>query len=236
MRWTWRAVAAVAALAVAGGAAFAVLRAVTPSVTGAPALVRRVLAENHAPSDGGRIPARVAAALLATEDSRYYSDPALDPRGTVRGIWGIVAHRPAEGGATIEMQLAKRLYTPRSGLASEVEQVALAFKLDARFTKKQILAMYLNAAYFGDGAYGVTAAAERYFGVPPADLSWGQAALIAGLVQAPSAYDPHTHLTLALRRRSHVLARLVATHTLTPAQAAAAARAPLHPAVSFGDR
>lgn len=227
---------AVALVVVAVVAGSTLLLVETPSVADAPNLVERILAAHDAPSDGGRIPAKVAAALLATEDSRYYGDPALDPLGTLRGLWGFVSHDPDEGGATIEMQLAKLLYTPGdSSLRGEAEQVALAFKLDHSYTKRQILAMYLDAAYFGDGAYGVTEAAERYFGLPPASLSWGQAALLAGLVQAPSDYDPHRHLSLALARRRHVLARLVATGTLTKAQAAAVARQPLRPVISFGD-
>jgi penicillin-binding protein 1A len=217
---------------VAGGVL--ILLAVTPSASNAPARVRAVLAAHSAPSDGGRVPAKVGAALLATEDSRYRSDWAIDPQGTLRAMWGFVSRNPNEGGATIEVQLAKMLYTPSgSGAAALSEQVALAMKLDHDFSKTRILAMYLDAAYFGDGSYGVTAAAEHYFGVSPNQLSWGQAALLAGLVQAPSRYDPHGHLTAALARRSHVLARLVAVGTLTKAEARAAAAEPLHPMVSF---
>lgn len=206
----------------------------TPSVADAPARTAAILAAHHAPSDNGVLPPKVATALLATEDSRFYGDPALDPRGVVRATIGLVTGNANAGGATIEQQLAKLLYTPgRSDLSAELEQVGLAFKLDARFTKTQILAMYLDAAYFGNGSYGIVAASERYFGLPPADLSWAQASMLAGLVQAPSAYDPHGHLTLARERQAHVLERLVATHKLTPAQAAQAAAAPLHPVVPF---
>lgn len=211
-----------------------VLWAVTPSVADAPARTAAILAAHHAPSDDGVLPPKVTAALLATEDSRFYQDPALDPQGTVRAGIGLLTGNRNAGGATIEMQLAKLLYTPgRSDVPAEFEQVGLAFKLDARFTKHQILAMYLNAAYFGDGAYGVVAASEHYFGLAPADLSWAQASMLAGLVQAPTAYDPHGHLNLARERQHHVLERLVATHVLTAAKAAHAAAAPLHPAVSF---
>lgn len=221
-------------LATAIASLFAVLLVTTPSVTNAPALVRAILAAHHDPSDAGLIPGRVAAALLATEDSRFYSDPAVDARGTARAVWGVITQNPNEGGATLEVQLAKLLYTPdRSDPLALAEQVALAVKLDHHFTKKQILAMYLDAAYFGDGAYGVTAAAQHYFGRPAGDLTWGQASLLAGLVQAPSAYNPHHHLSVALRRRDHVLDRLMAVRTLTPAQVKVIEGQPLDPAIPF---
>lgn len=194
-----------------------------------------MLAEHHAPSDNGVVPARVGEAVLATEDSRFYSDTALDPQGTLRAAWGFVTANPNLGGATIEVQLAKLLYTPgRSNPGALAEQVVMAFKLDNNFTKTQILAMYLDAAYFGDGAYGVTEAALHYFGLEPSQLSWGQAALVAGLLQAPSAYDPRTHLSAALARRSHVFARLVAVGRLSAAQARTDESASLDPAIPFG--
>ena len=222
------------ALVVLLAVTFGVLLAVTPSVRSAPAIVARALAAHQAPSDRGVIPTKVAAALLATEDSRYYSDPAIAPLGTARALWGLVSRNPNEGGATLEVQLAKLLYTPgRSDPLAMAEQVALAFKLDWAFTKKQILAMYLDAAYFGDGAYGVTQASEHYFGRSPEQLTWGQASLLAGLVQAPTAYNPAHHLSLALLRRKHVLARLVAVGDLTAAQAQVVQNEPLDPAIRF---
>jgi membrane peptidoglycan carboxypeptidase len=234
LRWLRRLVAAAVVVAVVVVAAFALLLELTPPVTDAPRLVAAGLAMHGAPSDDGRIPAKVAAALLATEDSRYDHDPAVDWRGAARAAWGAVAARHDAGGATIEIQLAKLLYTPgRSGLGVELEQVALAVKLDQHFTKGEILAMYLDAAYFGDGAYGITAAAHHYFALSPGELSWAQASLLAGLVQAPTDYDPHGHLHLALLRRRHVLDRLVATGVLTRGQVGSIERAPLHPAVPF---
>lgn len=219
-----------ALLAMAG----AILLAVTPSASSAPERVKAILTTHHASSDNGAIPARVAEALLATEDSRFYHDPAIDPLGAVRGTWGYITGDASQGGATIEVQLAKMLYTPgQFGLARVLEQGAIAVKLEHDFTKKQILAMYLDAAYFGDGAYGITDASQRYFAVAPDRLSWGQAALLAGLVQAPSAYDPRQHLSAALKRRSHVLARLVAVGTLTRSQVSAIEGEPLNPAIPF---
>ena len=233
-RWPVRVlIAGVVAVTLFAGVALLAL-ALTPSARTAPSRVKTLLAAQAAPSDQGRIPGMVAEALLATEDSRYRSDAAIDPQGTVRAIWGLVTRNPNEGGATIEVQLAKMLYTPRqSDPVALVEQTAIAFKLEHDFTKTQILAMYLDAAYFGDGAYGVTQAARHYFGVEPDQLSWGQAALLAGLVQAPSRYDPHGHLHAALTRRDHVLARLVAVGTLTKSQTKKIETDPLNPVVSF---
>jgi penicillin-binding protein 1A len=126
------------------------------------------------------------------------------------------------------------LYTPkRSDPVALAEQTAIAFKLDHDFSKTHILAMYLDAAYFGDGAYGVTQAAQHYFGVAPDSLRWGQAALLAGLVQAPSRYDPHGHLHAALLRRDDVLNRLVAVGALTRSDVRAIEAEPLDPAVTF---
>ena len=233
-RWLLRIVAALVVLALIPVAALLVLLAVTPSPSSAPGRVAADLAAQGAPSDNGVVPAKVAAAVLATEDSRYYRDPAVDPLGAMRAAWGIITANPNEGGATIEVQLAKLLYTPRrSDPLSLAEQSAIAFKMDHDFSKTRILAMYLDAAYFGDGAYGVTAASQHYFGLPPDQLSWAQASLLAGLVQAPSAYNPHHHLSAALRRRSHVLARLEAVGTLTAAQVRAVAAEPLHPDIPF---
>jgi membrane peptidoglycan carboxypeptidase len=232
-RWLLRLGAVLTGVAVLAGSGLLALILTSPSVANAPARVQAVLAAHAAPSDNGQIPARVAAALLATEDSRYYHDPALDPLGVARAVRGAVTNNGDDGGATIEQQLAKMLYAPGTSLGSELRQVGVAFRLDEHFSKQRILALYLDVAYFGDGAYGITAAAAHYFGLAPSQLSWAQASLLAGLVQAPTAYDPHGHYSLARQRQSHVLARLVATHQLTSSQAAQVWTAPLNPVVPF---
>ncbi|HEY3733485.1 MAG TPA: biosynthetic peptidoglycan transglycosylase, partial [Streptosporangiaceae bacterium] len=170
------------------------------------------------------VPARFAAALVATEDHRFYTDPGVDPIAVGRVALGYLrGHGAQQGGATITQQLAKMLYTPgRSSLAAEAEQIALAVKLNFTYSKPQILAMYASVAYFGQGYYSLGAASCGYFGVPPASLTWPQAALLAGAVQAPSAYDPLSHPAQAKARESHVLSRLAATGVLTQAQASAA--------------
>jgi penicillin-binding protein 1A len=232
-RFLRRLVGAALVLVVLAALSLVTLVLASPSVGNAPGLVSTILASHRSPGDGGRIPARLGQALLATEDSRFYHDPALDPFGVARALLGLVSGDGNDGGATIEQQLAKMLYAPGTTLSSELEQVGVAFRLDSMYSKARILAMYLDAAYFGDGAYGCTAAAEHYFGVPPDRLSWAQASLLAGLVQAPSEYDPHGHLALARSRQRHVLARLVAIGDLTSAQAARIYSEPLDPKVRF---
>jgi membrane peptidoglycan carboxypeptidase len=131
------------------------------------------------------------------------------------------------GGSTIAQQLAKQLYGHGSGLGETLREVGLGVKLSLRYTKPQILDMYLNAVYYGHGYWGDVAAANGYFGRAPYALDWAQASLLAGLPQAPSAYDPLEHLQLAKERQHHVLDRLVANGYLTKAEANAAYAQPL---------
>ena len=228
-RWLRRFLIAVLAIALAGALAFAALMAVTPSVSTAPLLAQAFDRAHGAAYPGPPVPSRFAAALVATEDHRFYSEPGFDPIAIGRVLAGHVTGQPDQGGATLYQQLAKMLYTPgRSGAGVQAEQIILGIKLDLTYSKAQILRLYADVAYFGRGYYGLAQASCGYFGVPPAGLTWPQAALLAGLVQAPSADNPVTHFTVARAREAHVLGRLVATGTLTEAQAARAYRAPLH--------
>ena len=228
-RWLRRVLIAVLAIALAGALAFAVLMLVTPSVSTAPSLAQAFDRAHGAPYPGPPVPERFAAALVATEDHRFYSEPGFDPIALGRVIVGRLTGQPDQGGATLYQQLAKMLYTPgSSGPAAQAEQAILGIKLDLSYTKAQILRFYADVAYFGHGYFGLAHASCGYFGVTPAGLTWPQAALLAGLMQAPSADNPIAHLTVARAREAHVLGRLVATGTLTQAQAARAYRAPLH--------
>jgi membrane peptidoglycan carboxypeptidase len=220
---------AVLAIALAGALAFAVLMLVTPSVSTAPSLAQAFDRAHGAPYPGPPVPERFAAALVATEDHRFYSEPGFDPIAIGRVIAGRLTGQPDQGGATLYQQLAKMLYTPgSSGPGAQAEQLILGIKLDLSYTKAQILRFYADVAYFGHGYFGLAHASCGYFGVTPARLTWPQAALLAGLMQAPSADNPIAHLTVARAREAHVLGRLVATGTLTQAQAARAYRAPMH--------
>ncbi len=167
-------------------------------------------------------------ALLATEDTRFFSHHGVDPVGAVRATAGFLVISGDVGGATLDQQLVKILYTDgRRGFTDRVEQVALAVKLDARYRKTEILRMYLDTVYFGHGYYGVTDAARGYFDRVPTALTWAQASTLAGLVQAPSAYDPYQHAEAARARQRHVLNRLVATGALTRAEGDAVLAEPL---------
>ena len=209
-------------------AATAVLWPLTPSVGDAEKRIATRLA-SHSAADPGALPRpdKVGVAVIATEDSRFYSHHGLDALGVLRAAASALSgSRRDFGGATLDQQLAKNLYTSDS-LTAKVEQVVLSFKFEARYSKQQILEMYLSEVYLGHGFYGLAAASRGYFGVAPANLAWAQASILAGLVQAPTAYDPYRHLALAKSRQRHVLDRLVATKTLTAEQADAAYRAPL---------
>ena len=232
-RWLRRILLSALALLLVLVLAFVAIWNLTPSVSDAQARAAAIVTRNGGISDAGIPPTKVSQALLATEDSRFYSHHGLDPQSLVRGMWTFVSQGKLEG-ATIDAQLAKLLYGgERSGVWETAKEGMLAVKLDDAYSKREILAMYLDAAYFGHQAWGVEKAARVYFGVRADQLSWGQASLLAGLVNAPTAYDPTAHLTLARSRQRHVLNRLVATHVFTPAEADAVFAEPLKPAVPF---
>ena len=224
-----RVIAAVVVLALVGILAFGSLLLVTPSVGNARSLARAQDLAHHVAYPGPPVPARFAAALVATEDHRFSSEPGVDLLAVGRVALSFAAGHGIQGGATLYQQLAKMLYTGgRSDSAKiEAEQVALAVKLYLTYTRPQILRMYADVAYFGNNDYGLAAASCGYFGVQPARLSWPQAALLAGLVQGPSLDDPLTHPANARAREVHVIGRLVATGKLTQAQGNAALAVPL---------
>jgi membrane peptidoglycan carboxypeptidase len=228
-RWLRRVLIAILALALVGVLAFATLLLVTPTVSNAPALAAAFDRAHGAAYPGPLVPSRFADSLVATEDHRFYSEPGFDPIAIGRVIIGHVTGQPDQGGATLYQQLAKMLYTQgQAGASVEAEQIILGIKLDLSYSKPQIMRLYADVAYFGRGYYGLAEASCGYFGVTPAGLSWPQAALLAGMVQAPTADNPIDHYTVARAREAHVLGRLAATGRLTAAQAAKAYRAPLH--------
>ena len=170
---------------------------------------------------------RIAQALVASEDATFYSNHGVDGVALLRAFWGFLTGRDL-GGSTIEIQLAHNLYpSVTGGFWGRVRRVSLALEFDAHFTKTAILSMYLSAVYFGHGYYGIRAASRGYFGVAPAQLNWAQAALLAGIVQAPSALDPFRHLSAAVVRMGYVLQQLVSAGRLTPTEAHQLERAPL---------
>jgi penicillin-binding protein 1A len=201
-----------------------------PGVGDAEARVEALLAR-----EGGRVlvgppPARLGAAVVSTEDENFYANPAFDvAAGAGRAALAAIGANEDPGGSTISQQLAKRLYPHGGGVWGTLEEIGMGVKLALSYSHEQVLSMYLNSVYYGNGYWGDEAAAEGYFGVSPRHLTWGEAAMIAGLPQAPSAYDPLLHLRLARLRQRHVLDQLVANGHLdaTAADRAFRERLPL---------
>ncbi len=157
------------------------------------------------------ISGKMQNALLAEEDRRFYMHHGIDLLGGMRAIGAnLRAGKPVEGGSTISQQLAKNVFLDwREKTASrKLQQMVLAWDLENRYSKQQILAAYLNEVYFGNGAYGVETAARRYFGTHAKDLDWGESAFLAGLVQAPSELGAPSGRERALQRQKEILQKL----------------------------
>lgn len=155
-------------------------------------------------------------AVLAAEDRNFYHHGPIDAGSTARALWvDVTSHSLSEGGSTITQQLVKiQLLTPQKSVTRKLQELVLAIALEQRYSKDQILEMYLNRVYFGHGAYGVGAAAKTYFDKDVKDLTPAQAAFLAGLIQSPSAYDPVTNYAAAHNREQYVLDGMVATGVL----------------------
>ncbi len=209
-------------------AALGLLFVLTPSAGQATALARAQAQEHHIAYPGPPVPRYFAQALVATEDHRFYSDPGVDPFALVRVAASWVTGHTDGGGSTIDQQLAKNLYTSgHSSFAQIVEQVALALKLNQAYSRAEILRLYAEVAYYGHGYYGLNAASCGYFGRPPAQLTLVQAAMLAGIVNAPTYDDPLVYPARARARLIHVIGRMAAVGDLTKAQENAALEAPL---------
>lgn len=200
-----------------------------PAVGDAPRRVADILADHLGRSVGAEPPYRLGTALVDVEDEHFYSNVLVNVGdGAARAALATFHASGDPGGSTIEQQLAKQLYPESGGLEGTLYEIGLGVKLALRYPKRRLLAMYLDAVYFGHGYWGAETAAEGYFGTPASRLDWTQAALLAGLPQAPSAYDPLVHLRLAKQRQEHVLDQLVADHVISPGRAKAAYAEPLH--------
>jgi membrane peptidoglycan carboxypeptidase len=159
-------------------------------------------------------------ATLAAEDRSFYSEGAINWGSTLRAaVVDITSGRVQQGGSTITQQLIKiQLLTPQRSILRKVQEAVLATALEARYSKDQVLEMYLNRIYYGHNAYGLGAASQTYFAKDAKDLTAAQAAFLAGIIQAPVAYDPQTHFDLARERQLYVLKGMVATHALSAAE------------------
>jgi penicillin-binding protein 1A len=176
----------------------------------------------------GDVPPDLARAVVAIEDRRFYQHGGIDVRGIMRAaLHNLLAGGAREGASTITQQLVRMTYlSPERTLKRKVQEAMLALWLEHQLSKEEILVRYLNTAYFGAGVYGVDAAAKRYFGKTAKELSLGEAAMLAGLVRAPSALAPHRNLERARVRAEHVLAAMVQTGAIPREQADAARRQP----------
>lgn len=175
------------------------------------------------------IPSTMQDAIVAIEDSRFWTHSGVDPQAIVRAAGRNAEEGTvAEGGSTITQQYVKTaLLSPEQTLGRKIEEASIALAIERAYSKQLILELYLNTIFFGNRAYGVAAAAEEYFGVQVEDLSLPQAALLAGIVQAPARHDPRVNPDSALQRRNLVLRRMVEQNLITAAQGEAAAAEPL---------
>jgi penicillin-binding protein 1A len=175
------------------------------------------------------LPDYVPNAFIAIEDRRFYSHYGVDPWGILRAGVADVLHRGvSEGGSTITQQLAKNLFlTQERTVSRKLQEIALALWLEHKFSKAQILDLYLNRVYFGSGAYGVEAAAQRYFGKSARQLTLPEAAMLAGLVKSPSRLAPNHNPEGAVRRAALVIADMADLKMISPS---AAKLALAHPA------
>ena len=174
-----------------------------------------------APVDAAKLPAHVREAFFAIEDRRFYSQWGIDPRGILRAAWhNLGSGGVREGGSTITQQLAKNAFLDSDRTAGrKIREAMIAFWLEAWLTKDEILSRYLSNVYFGDNVYGITAASKHYFGRTPDKLNIGQAAMLAGLVKAPSRLAPTTNLKGARARQAVVVAAMEDAGFLTKAEA-----------------
>ncbi|WP_249138213.1 transglycosylase domain-containing protein [Phenylobacterium montanum] len=172
------------------------------------------------PVDLNRLPAYVPAAFVSIEDRRFYEHMGFDPVGIARAVAAdITKGRTAEGASTITQQLARNLFlTPDQTMERKAQELALAVMIEQKYTKKQILALYLSRVYFGNGAYGLEAASQRYFGKPAAKLSIAEAAALAGVLKSPTHYNPLDEPQRSAERAKIVLAAMVDTGAITEAQ------------------
>ena len=157
-----------------------------------------------------QVPLGVRRAFLAAEDADFYTHRGIDPQGIARAVYmNLREGEIVQGASTITQQVVKQLLlSPERSFERKAKEMILALEIEAKLTKDQIFYLYLNHIYFGSRTYGLSAASHGLFGVPPSELTLPQAALLAGLPQAPSRYDPRRHPEEALARQRYVLERM----------------------------
>lgn len=187
--------------------------------------------ENRLPVSIDEVPANLQNAFIAVEDNRFYEHHGVDPLGIIRAVFRniISGNATAQGGSTITQQLARNAFlSQEQTLKRKLLEAFLALKIERQYTKKEILEMYMNQIYFGQGCYGIQTASKVYFGKDVKDLSLAQCALIAGLPNSPNYYSPFHSVEAAKQRQSIVLDQMVKYGYITESEAAAAKEADIH--------
>ncbi len=182
-----------------------------------------------------QIPDHVKKAFISVEDIRFYNHPGVDLIGILRALWhDIKAGGIVEGGSTITQQLARMLFLkPDRSIKRKIREAAISIQIEKRYTKDEILGMYLNQAYFGTRAYGVEAASQTYFGKSAGSLNIAEAALLASMPKAPSMYSPFKNPKKARERRTVVLKQMLDHKFISKAQYEKAEKAHLPPTPHF---
>lgn len=224
-RWRWA-----SAVALVGAVALGALWNIAPSGDHVQVRVLSYLHQRGAPLIAFKnIPPRLAEAVVATEDERFYQHHGIDAIGIGRAALFDAAHRCwCQGASTITQQLVKDVYLHGSDRGfNKVIDAVVAFKVESVISKHQIMADYLSEIPTGPGLYGIDEASCAYFGVSPQRLDLADDALLAGLAQAPSAYDPLRHPHAATARRSEVLQAMLSDEFVTKAAVITAQREPI---------
>lgn len=169
----------------------------------------------------GALPATYKDAVVAAEDHRFYSHGGIDLLSIGRALWNDLCSLSfVEGGSTITQQLAKNmLFTQEKALSRKAAEVFAAWELEASYTKDEILELYVNSIYFGSGCYSVASASQAYFGKEPAQMDAQECTLLAGIPNAPSAYDLSVNPELAAQRQKQVVSSMVEHDYMTEAEA-----------------
>lgn len=176
-----------------------------------------------------KISPNLKRAVMAIEDSHFYSHHGINPGGVIRAlVKNMEEGRTVEGGSTLTMQLVKNLFlSPKRAFSRKVAEAVLAIRLEQIFNKNQILELYLNQVYWGHNLYGVETAARSYFNKPASKLNLAEGAMMAGLIQAPEEYSPFVNYKVAKQRQATVLNRMKELKWITPQEEAAALKQPL---------
>ncbi|MDX2003105.1 MAG: transglycosylase domain-containing protein [Chitinophagales bacterium] len=180
-------------------------------------LLGKFFKENRSNATFSEISPNAVNALIATEDVRFYEHSGIDTKALLRAVVGVLTFNSQGGASTISQQLAKNLFHDRTGnvvkrILQKVKEWIIAVRLESRYTKEEIIAMYFNTVEFSSNAYGIKSASRTYFNKLPADLSVEEAAVLVGMLKAPTAYNPRLHPEASKRRRNTVLAQMEKYH------------------------